>query len=107
MCTRNGGLPLGFVGTPGSGGRQVSRTIDAAFTDLPLRALADAALQRARDLGVEHADFRLERIRNHPLRLHDARRDTSHHGEDLGMAVRVLQNGSWGFAAGVDLSASA
>ena len=36
--------------------------IDAAFTDLPLRQLADAALSRRRELGAEHADFRLERI---------------------------------------------
>ena len=36
--------------------------IDAAFTDLPLRQLADAALTRARALGAEHADFRFERV---------------------------------------------
>ncbi len=39
-----------------------AREIDEAFTDLPLRRLADAALSRARALGAEHADFRVERI---------------------------------------------
>ena len=47
--------------------------LDPAFTDLPLRRLADAALSRARDLGAEHADFRLERIRDQHLRLRDGR----------------------------------
>ena len=36
--------------------------IDPAFTDLPLRKLADAALSRARSLGAEHADIRVVRI---------------------------------------------
>ena len=35
-----------------------------SFLALPLRALADAALARARALGAEHADFRLERVRS-------------------------------------------
>ena len=43
------------------------RQIDADFLELPLRQLADAALQRARDLGAEHADFRLERVRAETL----------------------------------------
>ena len=46
--------------------------IDAAFTALPLRRLADAALSRARDLGADHADFRFERIRTQHLSLRDA-----------------------------------
>ncbi len=36
--------------------------IDAAFTDLPLRRLADAALSRAKTLGADQADIRVERI---------------------------------------------
>jgi TldD protein len=32
--------------------------IDAAFTALPYRRLADAALARATERGVSHADFR-------------------------------------------------
>ena len=79
--------------------------IDAAFTSLPLRALAEAALDRARALGVEHADFRLERIRDQHLSLHDARLDGATDSEDVGFAVRVVHDGSWGFASGVDLTA--
>jgi TldD protein len=35
--------------------------IDPDFLALPLRAVADAALGRARELGAEHADVRIER----------------------------------------------
>jgi TldD protein len=78
--------------------------IDAAFTDLPLRKLADAALSRARALGAEHADIRVERIKDSRLSLHDARLDGTSDGEDVGFAVRVVHDGSWGFASHVDLS---
>ena len=81
--------------------------IDAAFLRLPARRLADAALTRARELGVEHADFRLERVRTQDLALRDGRLETTRDGEDLGFAVRVVQDGTWGFAAGVDLTPEA
>ncbi|MFI0446172.1 TldD/PmbA family protein [Actinomadura sp. 6N118] len=78
--------------------------IDPEFAALPLRALADAALSRARELGAEHADFRLERIRSQTLRLHDAALETALDADDLGLSVRVVKDGTWGFAAGIDLT---
>ncbi|TWV39565.1 TldD/PmbA family protein [Streptomyces misionensis] len=82
-------------------------SIDEAFTALPLRALADAALARARALGAEHADFRFERVRDATLRLRDARPAGSSDTTDLGYAVRVVHGGTWGFASGVDLTMDA
>jgi TldD protein len=77
--------------------------IDEAFTSLPHRQLASAALQRARDFGATHADFRLERIRRQGLTLRDAGLvDASEH-DDLGFGVRVVVDGVWGFAAGTRL----
>ncbi|MGW4495526.1 TldD/PmbA family protein [Streptomyces sp. NPDC004376] len=78
--------------------------IDPSFLALPLRALADAALARARALGAEHADFRLERVRSASWRLRDAKPAGSSDTTDLGYAVRVVHGGSWGFASGVDLT---
>jgi TldD protein len=75
--------------------------IDPAFTDLAPERLADAALGNARFRGAEHADFRLERIRVGTLRLRDGQLDTSADTEDLGIAVRVVHDGAWGFASGV------
>ncbi|MFJ2512552.1 TldD/PmbA family protein [Streptomyces griseoviridis] len=82
-------------------------SIDEAFTALPLRALADAALARARALGAEHADFRFERVRNASWRLRDAKPAGSSDTTDLGYAVRVVHGGTWGFASGVDLTMDA
>jgi TldD protein len=81
--------------------------VDPGFLELPMRRMADAALQRVRDLGAEHADFRLERIRNQDLVLRDGRVDSASDGQDVGFAVRVVHDGTWGFAAGVDLTPEA
>src|SRR5437868_7510957 len=87
------------------GGRLLKvHDIDPAFTTLPLRALADAALSRARELGAQHADFRLERIRSQTLRLADAALETALDADDVGLSVRVVKDGTWGFAAGIDLT---
>jgi TldD protein len=75
--------------------------IDAAFLAMPMRGLASAALERAQQLGAEHADFRLERIRNATVRLRDARLDATSDTEDVGLAVRVVHDGTWGFASGI------
>nr|WP_206345278.1 TldD/PmbA family protein [Streptomyces thermoviolaceus] len=66
--------------------------------------MADAALARARALGAEHADFRLERVRSASWRLRNARPAGSSDTTDLGYAVRVVHDGAWGFASGVDLT---
>ena len=74
---------------------------DSAFLAFPSRELAGAALERAKELGAEHADFRLERTRAATLALHDARVESSSDREDVGLAVRVIHNGAWGFASGI------
>ena len=78
-----------------------SHAIDPAFTALPYRRLADAALSRARDFNVSHADFRFERVRYQNIRVRDGRLQGASDTEDIGFAVRVILNGAWGFASGV------
>jgi TldD protein len=82
------------------------RRVDESFLALPLSALTDAALTRAVDLGCEHADVRVERIRTQTISLRDARPEAFSDAEDLGLAVRVVHEGTWGFAAGVVLTAA-
>jgi TldD protein len=84
----------------------VPRTVDESFLALPLSALTEAALTRAVDLGCEHADIRVERIRTQTISLRDARPESFSDDEDLGLAVRVVHEGTWGFAAGVVLTAA-
>jgi TldD protein len=85
----------------------VPHDIDASFLQLPMRNLGDAALSRARELGVEHADFRFERIRTQDLALRDARLETAVDDEHVGFGVRVIHKGTWGFAAAAELTAEA
>jgi len=85
----------------------VTHEIDDSFLELPRGRLADAALARARELGADHADFRLERIRDAELRVRDCELEGSRDDEDTGLAVRVVVDGTWGFAAGVDLTVDA
>jgi len=78
--------------------------VDASFLDLPRHELAGAALQRAKDLGATFAEFRLERIRSESISLRDGTLESARDDEDLGLAVRVIHDGTWGFAAGVALT---
>ncbi|MDQ3384017.1 MAG: TldD/PmbA family protein [Actinomycetota bacterium] len=78
--------------------------LDPTFTALPLTALADAALSRARELGATHADTRVVRTKRLHRVLRDARLEASSDGSELGLSVRVVHEGSWGFAAGVTLT---
>jgi TldD protein len=86
---------------------QTSGQIDPEFTAFPLRELADAARQRAAQLGASHADFRAERIRGQQIGLSDGNLETQFDSDDLGLAVRVVVDGTWGFAAAVDLTPEA
>jgi TldD protein len=79
--------------------------IDPSFTALPYRRMAEAALARAQDFHVDHADFRFERIRSQDIRVRDGRLQGAADTEDVGFAVRVILNGAWGFASGVVLGA--
>ena len=81
--------------------------LDQTFTDLPLRSVADAALSRARDLGADHADVRIERIKQSYRGYRDSKIETAVDDQTLGIAVRVVHQGAWGFAAGIVLGADA
>lgn len=81
--------------------------MDEAFLALPLRELADAALSRAKDLGATHADVRVEKLRSAHRHLRDARLEGASDSVDLGISVRVIHDGVWGFAAGVVLTPDA
>jgi TldD protein len=86
---------------------QPEQRFDPEFTGYPLRELAGAALQRAADLGAEHADFRAELIRGQHIGLSDASLETLIDSAEIGLAVRVVVDGTWGFASAAELSMQA
>ena len=79
--------------------------VNAEFLALPLTTLADAALSRARELGAEYAALRVVSTRGQFLALQDLDLETSITSDDVGLAVRVVHDGCWGFAAGIVLVA--
>jgi len=81
--------------------------IDADFTTLPLRDLAGTALEAARTLGADHADFRVERVRGQRIAVSDGNLESLSDADDSGIAVRVIVDGTWGFASAVDLTPQA
>ncbi|MDT7655391.1 MAG: TldD protein [Pseudonocardiales bacterium] len=81
--------------------------IDPEFRALPLGALADAALSRARQLGASHADVRVERILSQSLALRDGAVSSAMDAITIGLAVRVIVDGTWGFASTVELTPTA
>jgi TldD protein len=81
--------------------------VDPTFAALPLAAMAQAALQRAGERAVQHAEFSAVRIREQTLNLRDAEPDGINDTVDIGISVRVVHDGTWGYAGGVILTADA
>lgn len=81
--------------------------IDPSFASLPLDSLADAALMRASELGASHSTFRLERSTTQVLRARDREIAGSSDDQDFGLAVQVIVDGTWGFAATTEVSMEA
>jgi TldD protein len=81
-----------------------SHPVDPEFTALPLAALADAALDAARRLGAQHADIRVERLLGQSIDLRDGAVTGVADSATMGLAVRVLVDGVWGFASHVELT---
>ncbi|AVH25429.1 TldD/PmbA family protein [Nocardia cyriacigeorgica] len=83
----------------GSGSGRPHYGVDAEFTSLPLAALADAALAAATAAGASHADLRVHRLVTQSIRLRDGRVESVADSAELGLAVRVIVDGTWGFAS--------
>ena len=83
------------------------RSVDADFLALPLRELADAALSAARTAGASHADFRVQRLTTQSISLRDGSVQSAVDAGEIGLAVRVVVDGTWGFASHAELSTDA
>lgn len=79
--------------------------VDADFLALPRHALADAALSAARAAGAHYADLRVQALSGEVVALRDAELETAVRTREIGLAVRVIVEGTWGFASHAELSA--
>jgi TldD protein len=78
--------------------------IDADFLGLPRHELADAALSAATKAGASHADLRIHRISTELVQLRDGELENAVVSREVGLAVRVIVNGTWGFASHAELA---
>ena len=83
-----------------------NRGIDADFLDLPRHELADAALSAATAAGASYADLRIHRIITEIIQLRDGELETAVVNREVGLAVRVIVDGTWGFASHAELAPS-
>ena len=90
--------------SPVTVGAVAARGIDPDFLGLPRRELAGAALSAATEAGASHADLRIHRIVTEVIHLRDAMLETSVISREVGLAVRVIVDGTWGFASHAKLS---
>jgi TldD protein len=81
--------------------------IDAAFLELPLERLAHTALTRAGELGAKHTSIHIIRTLTGRLRLYDGIVQSGSDSIDTALGVRLVRDGSWGYAATVELTANA
>jgi len=83
-----------------------TREIDPDFLDLPRHELADAALSAATKAGAGHADLRIQRISTEVIQLRDGELENAVISREVGLAVRVIVDGTWGFASHAELAPS-
>jgi TldD protein len=85
---------------PGFGGTLVEpeRLLEQVDPALKKR-LADAAMNAAKSAGATYADVRIGRYLNQSVFTREKQVQNIASGESYGAGVRVLANGTWGFAA--------
>jgi len=63
------------------------------------KKMADIALNAAKGKGATYADVRIGRYLNQVVATRETRVENISNSESYGLGVRVIANGSWGFAA--------
>jgi len=74
---------------------QLLNPVDTALK----KQLADVALNTAKSQGATYADVRIGRYLNQSLATREKRVQSIANTESYGMGIRVIANGSWGFAS--------
>ena len=81
--------------------------LSGATTPIPAadkKALASAALEAAKSRGASYADVRIGRYLNQFVNTREDRVESLTNTESYGVGVRVIADGTWGFAATSDVT---
>src|SRR6476620_8399110 len=88
-------LPLPAFSNEVDPARMLEPLIDAKQK----KALADVALNTAKSLGATYADVRIGRYLNQFVTTREKKVQNIINTESFGVGIRVIVNGTWGFAA--------
>ncbi len=102
---RLAGMGAGVISIPVWG--QPVPDLAGALTPIPTadkKVLADAALEEARAHGAGYADVRIARYLNQFISARDTRIQNITSTESFGTGIRVIVDGTWGFAATNDVT---
>ena len=94
---KTAGIALGAVTIPSW--IYEAQAATAQYLEVNKSALADAALATAKKLGASYADIRINRYRLEAIQTRERQVLNVSSGQNFGFGVRVLVNGTWGFAA--------
>jgi len=90
---------------PSLGGNLVAPERLLESVDIAVKKrLADAALNAAKSSGASYADVRIGRYLNQRIFTREKQVQNISNSESYGAGVRVIANGTWGFAATNDVS---
>ena len=90
-----GGLMLPMSGIAVSADQLLDKPMDIAYK----KKLADIALNAAKAKGASYADARIGRYLNQFVTTQEKRVDNIVNTESAGIGIRVIANGTWGFAS--------
>lgn len=90
-----GGLVLPMSGIAVSADQLLDKPMDVAYK----KKLADIALNAAKAKGASYADARIGRYLNQFVTTQEKRVDNIVNTESAGIGIRVIANGTWGFAS--------
>ncbi|PCI72354.1 MAG: TldD protein [Gammaproteobacteria bacterium] len=95
-----GGLILPITGNMVSAAQLIDRPMDVAMK----KQLADIALNAAKSAGATYADARLGRYLNQFVTTRERVVNNIVNTESAGIGIRVIANGTWGFASTSDVT---
>ena len=98
------GVGLGGLMLPGFGNAIAAEALVTKMDVARKKALANIALNVATSAGASYCDVRIGRYMRQFVITRETRVENVVNTESLGAGVRVIANGTWGFAATSDLS---
>jgi len=101
------GIGLGGLMIPGFGNAVAAEVLLTKMDPARKKVLADIALNAATSAGASYCDVRIGRYMRQFVITREARVENVVNTESTGVGIRVIVNGTWGFAATSDLSNAA